>query len=143
MHCTQKQAKSAILKMPIASNRVVDNTKSVAESSIMLSVVNGMNPTVGQRLSELREAKKISQEQLAKIVGVARTTISAYEIDMRQPSYDVLASLARVFRVSTDYLLGLDGRRAIVVEGLTEPEIEAIDTLVALMAEKNKALNGD
>ena len=102
-----------------------------------------MIQTVGSRLRELRESKKLSQEQLAKIIGVAQNTISAYESDMRQPSYDVLASLSRLFRVSADYFLGFNNRRAIMVDGLTEPEIDAIDTLVALMAEKNKALNGD
>ena len=67
-----------------------------------------MKPTVGERLRELRTAKKLSQEQLAKIIGVSHNTVSTYESDMRQPSYDVLASLSRVFRVSTDYILGIE-----------------------------------
>ena len=102
-----------------------------------------MRPTIGERLKELRIAKKLSQEQVGQIIGVAGSTVSLYEVELRQPPYDILVRFARLYRISTDYILGIDDRRAILVDGLTEPEIEAIDTLVALMAEKNKALNGD
>lgn len=102
-----------------------------------------MRPTIGERLKELRIAKKLSQDQVSQIIGVASSTVSLYEVELRQPPYDILIRFARLYRVSTDYILGIDDRRAIFADGLTEPEIEAIDTLVALMVEKNKELNGD
>ena len=100
-----------------------------------------MNSTVGIRLKELRMARKLSQEQVAHIIGVAHNTVSVYENDLRQPPYDLLVSLARVYHASTDYILGLDNRRSIVVSGLTELEIEAITTLVTLMTEKIRLIN--
>ena len=58
------------------------------------------------RLRELRASKRLSQEQVAQIIGVTKSTISAYENDLRQPSFEILLKLANLYRVSTDYLLG-------------------------------------
>ena len=40
-------------------------------------------------LKQLREAKKLTQTQVANYVGVSRSVISAYENDMRYPSYSL------------------------------------------------------
>lgn len=58
------------------------------------------------RLKQLRLDKQLRQEQVARLVGVSKGAISAYETDIRQPSYDVLIRLANLYRVSVDYLLG-------------------------------------
>lgn len=58
------------------------------------------------RLRQLRLDKRLRQDQVARLVGVSKGAISAYETDIRQPSYDVLIRLANLYRVSTDYLLG-------------------------------------
>ena len=67
--------------------------------------------TFGQRIKYLRDEKKITQEQLAKAIGVASSTVSLYEIDKRSPDYATLSGLAKFFAVSTDYLLGLSTKR--------------------------------
>ena len=62
-----------------------------------------------QKLKFLRSIKKISQEQLAKDIGVERSTIGKYESKANViPSVEVLKSLAQYFNVSIDYLLGAD-----------------------------------
>ncbi len=58
------------------------------------------------RLRELRVSKHLRQEQVAKMIGVTKSTISAYENDLRQPSFEVLLKFANLYCVSTDYLLG-------------------------------------
>ncbi len=58
------------------------------------------------RLKELRENAKMTQEDLAKVLGVVRPTIAGYETKGKQPSYDILLKLSEVFNCSTDYLLG-------------------------------------
>ncbi len=63
------------------------------------------------RLKELRTSKNMTQAQVAQIVGVTRAVISAYETDIRQPSYDVLIRLALLYGVTTDYLLCIEGKR--------------------------------
>lgn len=59
------------------------------------------------RLVELRRAKGLSQEQLARELNISQSLVSYYETGRKQPGYDVLAEMARLFSVSIDYLLGL------------------------------------
>ena len=88
----------------------------------------------GLRLKRLREKHNLSQSQVAKRLGITRAAISSYENNISLPSVNVLAELALLYRVSTDYLLGLDNRTAIVLEDLTPRQSaviqEVMDTLV-------------
>ena len=88
----------------------------------------------GLRLKQLREKHNLSQSQVAKRLGITRAAISSYENNISLPSVNVLAELALLYRVSTDYLLGLDNRTAIVLEDLTPRQSaviqEVMDTLV-------------
>jgi transcriptional regulator with XRE-family HTH domain len=61
---------------------------------------------LGQRIKELRKEKKMTQEELGKILGVSKVSISGYENDTRQPDNESLVKLANFFNVTTDYLLG-------------------------------------
>lgn len=83
-------------------------------------------------LKQLRTAKKFTQNQVADYVGVSRSVISAYENDMRYPSYEVLIRLSLLFGVSTDYLLGVEGRRYIDITGLPDQEAAAVYEVVRL-----------
>ena len=60
---------------------------------------------LGKRIRDLRTKYNLTQAELASQVGVSKATITAYEGDMRLPSYDVLIKLANVFRVSIDSLI--------------------------------------
>lgn len=92
------------------------------------------------RLRQLRLDKRLRQDQVARLVGVSKGAISAYETDIRQPSYDVLIRLANLYRVSTDYLLGREDVRMLDISGLTTAEAAAISNLVASMTAKNQKL---
>lgn len=59
----------------------------------------------GDIIKKLRKEKGISQDELSKSIGVAISSIGSYEINARQPSYDVLRKIADYFEVTTDYLL--------------------------------------
>lgn len=60
---------------------------------------------VGKRLRALREERKITQEDLGKILGTSHVTIGRYENGERIPKLDILIELANYFDVSLDYLL--------------------------------------
>ncbi|MDT3417199.1 transcriptional regulator with XRE-family HTH domain [Brevibacillus aydinogluensis] len=60
----------------------------------------------GQRLRLLRKMKKMTQQELADYLQVAKTTISSYEKGVNEPSHETLMKLADLFEVSTDFLLG-------------------------------------
>ena len=93
---------------------------------------------IGTKLKELRRQRKISQITLAKQLGVSKSVISSYENEIHSPPYDVLLQMARLFGVSTDYLLGASNNRTINVDGLTDTQVEAITMSVNELRETNK-----
>lgn len=92
------------------------------------------------RLKQLRLDKHLRQDQVAALIGVTKSAISAYENDLRQPSYAVLVRVATLYRVSTDYLLGCSNNRTIDISGLTETEAALVTEIVASMTAKNQKL---
>lgn len=62
--------------------------------------------TLGQRIKNLRKQKNMTQEDLGKILGVTKVSISGYENDTREPDNKSLIKLSNFFNVTTDYLLG-------------------------------------
>lgn len=60
----------------------------------------------GERISLLREAKGMTQEELAAKLGISRSSMSHYEKNRRKPDYVIMSALADIFQVSIDYLLG-------------------------------------
>ncbi|ERI10822.1 helix-turn-helix domain-containing protein [Aneurinibacillus aneurinilyticus] len=61
---------------------------------------------LGKMLKEQRTKRKIRQEDVAKQIGIARTTYAMYEQGKREPDNETLQKLADFFKVSIDYLLG-------------------------------------
>ncbi len=59
----------------------------------------------GQRLTEAREAKKLTKNDLGKLINVHYSQIGRYERDEASPSADVLKKIANALDVSTDYLM--------------------------------------
>ena len=92
---------------------------------------------MGDKLKSLRIEKKLTQKQVADRIGLAISAVSSYESGSRYPSYDVLVKLARMFHVSTDYLLGITDKRNIDVTGLNDNEIELVLQLVEMLREKH------
>lgn len=63
-----------------------------------------------KRLREKRKAKHLTQEELAKKVGITKTSISFYETGKKKPTYERLVELASVLEVDINYFLGNDCR---------------------------------
>ena len=61
--------------------------------------------TFGERLKELRNSKKLTQQQLADIFYLNKSSISRYEKNGQMPENEILQKLADFFEVSIDYLL--------------------------------------
>ena len=59
------------------------------------------------RLKQLRQKRKLTQSELANILGLKPTAISNYESKRNEPSFDKLIALSKYFDVSCDYLLGV------------------------------------
>lgn len=61
-----------------------------------------------ERLKDLRIERGMSQEVLAKALGTGNSTISLWENGQREPSMSSLILCAKFFKVSIDYLTGLE-----------------------------------
>ena len=63
---------------------------------------------IGQIIRELRKEQKMTQGQLASLLFLSQDTISLWELGKSLPDIPSLIKLAKIFKVSTDYLLGLE-----------------------------------
>ena len=93
------------------------------------------------RLRELRLNKGLRQEQVAKLIGVSKSAISAYENDTKEPSFEILVRLANLYRVSTDYLLGQTNSRSVDLSELSEQEADLVCKLVETLTNNNEILS--
>ena len=59
-----------------------------------------------KRLRELRIERELTQQQLADILKVDRTTVMKWETGERETSFSMLITIARYFNTSVDYLIG-------------------------------------
>lgn len=62
--------------------------------------------SMGKRLTEVRKDKKMSQDDVGKLVGVHGAVIGRYERDEVKPSIEMATQLAEALEVSLDYLVG-------------------------------------
>ena len=60
----------------------------------------------GERLSDLRKDRGLTQKDLAKIIGVSENSISMYERNLNSPDDKIKVKIAKYFNISLDYLLG-------------------------------------
>ena len=79
--------------------------------------------TIGKRIREYRNREKMSQEQLAELVGVSRQAVAKWEGDKAEPSTGNLVLLAKIFGISLDDLSG-NAEAEPAGEGIEEEETE-------------------
>jgi len=92
----------------------------------------------GKRLKDLRKNAGLTQKQLADKIWVTKATICYYEQSERNPSPEILVKLAKVFHVTTDYLLGIEHKqRFLDVSGLSEDDIELLQHTIDTLQKKN------
>lgn len=95
---------------------------------------------LGELLKECRIKQRLTQTQVAKRLNYSRATICAYESNTIKPSLDALTLLARLYKVSTDYLLNIDKREVIVIDGLTDNQITILRTTALEFERCNKEI---
>lgn len=78
--------------------------------------------TLGQRIQELRKKQGLSQEALGEKLGVSRQAISRWEMDGAVPEVDKLIALSKLFVVSLNELLQVEGAQAKQEETARSPD---------------------
>jgi len=91
---------------------------------------------LGSKIKELRIRYNLTQAELAKQVGVSKATVTAYEGDLRQPSYDVLIKLANVFKVSIDSLVLNRSESVLDVSDLEPEQINKVQGYIKYLKEQ-------
>ena len=85
--------------------------------------------TFGENLKLLRYEKGLTQDDIGYLLNVTKSCISCYEKGIRQPSLDILIQLASYFRVSVDFLIGMESYDSNTKVRLTRKDIELINAL--------------
>jgi Predicted transcription factor, homolog of eukaryotic MBF1 len=85
----------------------------------------------GLTLKRLREERGYSQAQLSRKLNVSKSSVSKYESNQSMPSVETLTRLALIYGVSLDYLVGIEKNKTISVEGLTNRQLDILNTLLA------------
>ena len=63
------------------------------------------------RIKDLREDNDLTQEDVAKYLSIKQNTYSQYENEQRQLPIPCLIALAKFYKTSTDYILGLTDKK--------------------------------
>ncbi|WP_282751360.1 helix-turn-helix transcriptional regulator [Emergencia timonensis] len=89
---------------------------------------------VSERIKDLRERDGYSQTALSKKLGLTRSSINAWETGISVPSTQYLVELSRLFKVSTDYILGMDTSESLLIGNLTIEQKNILSALVEQFA---------
>lgn len=68
----------------------------------MFMEIEQINKYVGSKIKDYRKSFGLSQEELAKKIGVGKTTISNYEVGIRSPKKPQMIKLSEVFDITID-----------------------------------------
>lgn len=84
---------------------------------------------IAEKIKALREARGWSQAELSRRLGITRNGVNSWEQGLSMPSPACLVDLARLFCVSTDYLLGVEPLNTVNVTGLDERDVAILAEL--------------
>lgn len=93
---------------------------------------------IADKIKVLREQQNLTQADLAKQLGITRSSVNAWEMGISVPSTQYLMELAAIFQVSTDYLLGVNHTATISVAGLTDADIELLHRIIWHLKNKGR-----
>lgn len=83
---------------------------------------------IGDKINSLRKENKMSQENLAKKLGITRQSVSKWESGNTSPDIENILLLAKTFNISTDYLLGATDKKDNTV-------VEPVEKIVEIQKE--------
>ena len=95
---------------------------------------------VADKIKALREQNGFTQSDLAKKLGITRSSVNAWEMGISVPSTQYVVELANIFKVSTDFLLGVKSTATVNVAGLSEKDVQLVNAIIAHLREKESAM---
>ena len=95
---------------------------------------------VAERIKKLRVQQGMTQRELARRLSITRSSVNSWEMGISVPSTQYIVELAKIFKVSTDYLLGLSSSATVNVSGLTDEDVQLVHTVIKHLYDKNQIL---
>lgn len=86
--------------------------------------------SLADRIRLLRESMDLTQADLARMLGISRSGVNAWEMGLTVPSTPYIVELAKIFNISADYLLGIDQNATIHINGLSQKQVQVLMDLV-------------
>ena len=85
---------------------------------------------VSDRIKYLREKNNLTQSELARKLNVTRSSVNAWEMGVSVPSTALIVDVAKLFHVSSDYLLGIMESSTLDISLLSDKETMIVYELV-------------
>ncbi len=92
---------------------------------------------IADKIKTLRMANNMTQSDVAKKLGITRSSVNAWEMGISVPSTMYLVELAHLFAVSTDHILGLEDRTMLDISGIDDDGIRILNDMVQYMRCRN------
>ena len=88
---------------------------------------------IADKIKTLREANGMTQNEVARQLGITRSSVNAWEMGISIPSTMYIVELAQLFAVSTDYLLGLDHKAVLDISDLDYESVRILTEMAQYM----------
>lgn len=92
---------------------------------------------IADRIQYLREKSDLTQSNLARLLGITRSSVNAWEMGISVPSTQYIVELSEIFKVSTDFLLNVETNNVLSVDGLNDDDIKIVYEMIKHLREKN------
>lgn len=93
---------------------------------------------IADKVKLLRESNNLTQNDVARRLGITRSSVNAWEMGISVPSTMYIVELARLFSVSADYILGLEHREVLDISGLDDESVRILNNMLQYMRERQR-----
>ena len=97
-----------------------------------------MNYNLCQRIGELRTRFGITQSELARRLGVTRSSVNAWELGFATPQLKHIVEMAKIFGTTVDEILNTSPKVMIDITDLTDAEQQAVFNIVDCLKQYHK-----
>lgn len=127
----QAKVKRAREALNMIARKEVENMENSREPRVYYT-----NVDIGERLRDIRKDNNFTQAELAELLGLTRSAVNSWEMSDSLPSTLYLMKLAKLYKVSIDYLVGLDNREFVDISDLSSADKEIIYGLLKRFKKK-------
>ena len=97
-----------------------------------------MNYNLCQRIGELRTRFGITQAELAKRMGVTRSSVNSWELGFATPQLAHIVEMSKIFGTTVDDILNISPKVVIDITDLTDTEQQAVFNMVDCLKQYHK-----